>query len=311
MDTLKLLEDYYKAIVNVDKWPVLSVLRELYVNNPKFERLVITEDDNNYENWDMLRTFLICDKFKLEVVFTTDTLNISQRMADIIENYKKNYMNKITLDEYESYVLTKIFLKCFRDENIKRFILFCLNFKHLLNFLKSIDVLYKQKMNVSKLKSLFGPILFDDVFEYTTKTEVRYDIVSVLSSRQINDVPITIKLKRLQPHAKYINNYRVSLTFDTILTKLMSAFKSTTTIISVVEFYDISTKFDDISRNKTLKHIITDNSFINQIINKLNVLYANILILALFKYKEESTTHHTTLYSDLIDLYKQYVRRND
>ncbi len=314
MTPYKILKDYYDNILNVDKWPVFTILRELYRDNKKFKLLNVDPVNNNYENWDELRKFLTHDRYLCDVtMLDIHTFTISQRMYDILEEFKKDYIPKIDVETFEGFVLTKIFLNSFGDENIKRFILYCMNFANLLIFLEAIDLLYMQKFNNATIELIFSKILFRDVYDYVPNNPIaQNDIITTLISKERK--PIKITLKRLIKHTDYINNYKVQKSFDRIVQTMMDHFKQNEEIIKISEFHEICKKLYDLSfmtkgkLNVEMSRNIANDEDVLFLINRLNALYANVLILVLFKHKEETSKHQDILYTGLIQLYKYYKK---
>ncbi|UVT30868.1 hypothetical protein PvNV_064 [Penaeus vannamei nudivirus] len=307
LSKFKNLTNFYKNLKSVDKCSVFSVLRELYCNH-KFSKLVV--EDGDLELWWPLKTFLIIDKFNLEVVLKEDTFTISKQMCDVLNTFKTEFIPHVTLEEFESFALPKIFLEYYREENVKKILLCVLNFDNFRTFLSAVECLYEQKFNASKIKQLFSRILFADVYDYTSDEVIRHDIISILSNKHSN-TEVKIELKRLKPHTQYINNYNVELAFDQMFTKLMNHYKTNESIMPLTEFLKHCIEFKNMSNAaKTVKLLkeAMKSSTMDAFINNLNPLYANIVILALFKIRERDSSHNNTLYSDLKNLHSALVK---
>ena len=149
------MNTFYSSINIINKWAVFGVLRELYNDKPlDFE----VSSTDNYLSWEMIRTQITRDRFKTNI--PPAPLVISKMMNNIISTFKDKYLSIINCEEFEAYVLCKIFLECMLDENIKKFPLYCMNFTNILQFLESVDLLYKQKFNIKNLKIIFHDIFY-------------------------------------------------------------------------------------------------------------------------------------------------------
>ncbi|QBB28677.1 hypothetical protein HgNV_072 [Homarus gammarus nudivirus] len=272
----------YVDVVNV--WALYNSLGVLYECTPNI---------TVHNNADSVVTWELCTKDR-------PNWEISREMNSIILLFTDEYMPKISYEEFEAYALCKIFLLLLHEENIKRFPLMC-KFKNIKTFLKCIDMLYFQKFNIAKIKLLFSQVFFDDVYvSYKNNKAIQFDISNILSTKHDNN-NITIKLKRLQPYVEYINAYKIK-NVDEAIIDVIQKFNSED-IISVNEFYELCQALYTQSLQKysmqNMKVLSQENKCIDDMVNRLNKLYANIVIVVLLKQKEDSIVYHKQLYSDL------------
>ena len=184
--------------ITANKWAVFGCFRELY-NNDFISDIYVSDDIDVWIPWECARDLLIRKKFS--------NVTVSKDMYKLLLEFKNSYLPNINVDVFESFTIGKMFLNCIAEENLNILPLICSNFTQLPLFLRSIDLLYKQKFNIQKIKLLFNEILFDNVHkDFPEDSQIKFDILNVLSNK-INNVPITIKLKRLKPYESYINKY--------------------------------------------------------------------------------------------------------
>ncbi|UBZ25662.1 hypothetical protein QKT26_gp72 [Carcinus maenas nudivirus] len=276
------MENFHTYIIFINTWAVYGCIRKLYDN-----KSIIWNIDEDFNSWEQI------------LQINNDKWVVSKQMADLLAIYKNKYLDNISSDEFEAFVLCKTYIQCIYEENIKRFPLMFSGFTHLKEFLKSIELLYMQKFNINKIKLLFSCVFFEDVYKLPNNDV--FDVIHVLSTK-FPKIDMKIKLKRLQTYQEYINKYKLQNFNDIAVFSAISKFKSGE-IISIPTFYTMCNAFYEKSVTtktiKQLKNLFANNEDIKLMINSLNKLYANILLLVLLKQKEDSTTYHNLLYSDL------------
>lgn len=277
------LEYFYENLIFVNKGAVFCTLRILYDK----ENISITVENNeNTMSWE-------------DTCHNHEKWIVNKDMYKYINDFK-TFIPNVSCDQYESYVLSKQFLILLLQENIKRLPLICFNFTNLEVFLKSIDILYKQKFNINTIKILFYKIFYDYIDKDIMCNDTKYDIVNVLSNKTSKT---KIKLKRLQPYMKYINCFKEENEQNMMINIIKQHFQSKD-IITVHEFYEqcsiLRNNSLEYKKHSTLlKHFFKNNTERYSFCNRLNKLYGNIVLLVVFKKKEENTPYHDSLYTDL------------
>ncbi|UVX94933.1 hypothetical protein CsNV_073 [Callinectes sapidus nudivirus] len=286
------MKRFHNSIPFINKWAVYVLLRTLFD-----EVITFTVDDHHFSSLTE-----ICYKLKYNNN-SENRIKINRKLSKIMTVFTNTYMPHMNVEDFESFVLCNTFLQCMLEENIKRFPVMMANFKHTKLFLQSIHLLYMQKFNATKVKILFGPVFYNDVFEkFKHDDVVMYDIFNVLAGKTTN-APITVNLQRLKPYQHFINNYAVRNVSDDAIISAVSNF-TTGNIISVPDFYNLCNSINKESHKKytiTNLKMFSKTSAIKDCINKLNPQYGNLLLLVLLKLREDSTTHHKDLYKNLIE----------
>ncbi|UHB41807.1 hypothetical protein MrNuV_ORF084 [Macrobrachium rosenbergii nudivirus] len=281
---MEALNVFYNSISYERKWAVCGYLYKTYNGNIKY-----IVDNDNYVSWENA------------VNEYQEQHTLSEEMVGIINTFIA--MN-IPKEEFEAFALCKIFLDCISNDNTKSIILYCKYYENIADFIEAIDMLYNSNFTLTNIKLLFAKCLFPDVFEKIPKSDL-YDVINILI-RKLNDVDVIISRKKLKPYTEYIQNYQLDEL--QMATYFLSSFK-TDKILPIKKFNLLVRLYYNQSKNNidyrlavTSQHIVVQDMLI-----MLNSLYANIILIGIFGYKEESLTHHKELYKNLTFILNQWL----
>ncbi|UOT91830.1 CmNV_071-like protein [Aratus pisonii nudivirus] len=280
---LENMENFHNNLIFIKKWAVYSTLRSFYDSDSN--NITITIDEVNFHGW--------------ETLINTKNWIVSKIMHTCITDFKLNFVNNIDVDEFEGYVICKLFLDAIFEENVKRLPLMLGRFKATNKFFAALNYLYNQKFNISKVKQILH-FLFFDFIDQSIPENMQFNVVQILSNVTIDKVP-TIKIKKLLPYVNYINNYHPCCEETLIINTVNNKFKNQE-LVDINSFYELAFRLYIESKCKQTQKMLKDLFYdkkIKQSVNNLNKLYGNILLLALFNKKEENSTYHNTLYQDL------------
>lgn len=278
-----LMEKFNSFIKKYNTWAIYGALRLFYNGNVQYHEVSV-EDSQEWE--------VLCNNASTVWKLSSDNIKIV--------SFFKNYIHfKVTVEEYEAYAIGKNFLYCILKENIKRLPVICKNFTHTVKFLECLNYLYFQKFNHCKLKIIFHNLFYDYIH---VKGDAFFDVINMLSN--VRNVKPIVTMKKLIPFKHFLDKLEIKTVEDLIKNTVQEHFNNPE-IISITEFcefakclYEHSIIYKKSSTQTTLKKILLE--FNNkEICNKLNKVYGNILMLALFDVTEENITHHKTLYIDL------------
>lgn len=285
------MDSFHEIVLRSCDWVgVYTALLSFYEREPD-----VTLSENTLVSWSTLT-----DK---------RTWDINKDMMNIVDVFRKSILPNITRVEYEAYVLCRVFLAYMHENNISRLALLK-NFKELPNLLKAVDELYKQKFNPIKIKILFSDLFYPDVKKQIANMNLEYDIINCIA-QSLPDVPLNIKLKRLQQYASNMAALDIPHGHE-LYVRTIQSFKDKNydSILSLDEFRDLSSQLNKLGldpKHNTVSYLkgvyFDKNSCISHLINKINKYYLNILILVLFNQKEQNTTYHSSLYGDILNIY--------
>nr|WOZ57654.1 hypothetical protein MmNV_61 [Menippe mercenaria nudivirus] len=281
------LSQFHDRIKIYSAWSIYRSLRQLYDSDVHIHKV-----SKNWQSWEHI--------YQMK----SKTWLVPEYASDIVDDFKSNILNDVCVDKYEAFVIGKMYLDAIHLENVRRMPLLC-GYDSCNLFLQSMNLLYSQKFNVQKVKVLFHELFFD-INEPTP--EERFDVAYILGHIKYVKPIITAKTKK--KYSQYVENYTIVSEIGAI-THATSKF-TCTDIVTLDEFYSFCKTIYDYSlmyKEKSSKTILLN--IFKQIeeskyYNKLNKLFGNILLLALFEIKEENSTYHNKLYSDL-ELLQKYV----
>lgn len=279
-------------------WALYSIIRELYDRDVTNFSII---DNSTKNGWIELRSFLLNDKYKTNVIYFDKLLPITQNMCNMLQKYAV-FIKTISKEAYESYILISSYPQYLCNENIKDYAHDFINFTNLIRFIAILEIFSKQKFNPTHIKHIFKKYIYTDVYidqpEYAENI-IRLLLVSPLAKK------VSIN-KKLKPIEDYIMEYLStnSLEYlDQVLEKIFNQKQKENAIsfCTIDELYNMAVILFTESQNIRVKTLtdLANSEIPYNIVNYPNI-FTNAIFLLLFRSKENNNNKITTFYKNLI-----------